>query len=1266
MTHIVQWNLRGIKDKRNANFNTKVEIVSHMLSEPLKNLIVCLQETHVDDETQIPHEWNKFSHVFTMFPNFATATDTFSGSLLFINKSLEIISSEIIIPGRVILVKTKSEGTFNFTNYISIYGKASGLNSDKKAIIEAILHKDFDDNEDHIFIGDYNFVTSLLDRNTNNFNSVDVACKTLWHEVEVKLNLVDSFRITNKVRRLYTFASPTHSKSRIDRIYVPISLSGKIISTIFENTDVSDHKIVRTMFKHPVKRGPGNYIINTSLLDDPVYVNQVKEICRDFNSSIECFPDNRVLWDFVKMATADFSKNYSMVKSKERKLLYNRAISRIEILESIPKESLTNVHMSELNQNKKIEIDFLNYKRAGAILRAKIANFDENEVSLSYIARLEKLRGDSNTITSLTDDDGNIKEGTENVINVVNNFYSALYKREIEDVPEQNYFFRNITNRLSIEEKNLIDSPLTKEELYESLKDLKNEKSPGEDSISKEVLLFFWDDLSDMYLRCILEIKERKQLSESQKCALITLVYKKWGRNFIKHYRPISLLNVDLKVITRTLAKRMVGVMDKLISKNQTCLPGRHIGTNLHILQDFIDYANSKELEAAVLFLDQEKAFDRMSHSFILKTLRHFGFGDEFIDWIKIIYTDCSARVKINGYLSSSISIERGVRQGCPLSALLYVLCIEVLSLEFQGNPGIIGFKYHTDEHKDSGYADDVSIIFTDNASIDEIFNVLSKFEKATNAKINVDKTDGLWVGNWKHRLDTPRDIKWVNTMVKNLGVFVGNNRQDCEIRSFEEAKEKIKNKLSYWNGKGISLKGRIRVINTFILPKIWYICELHNMPTFIKSEIKLMLSSFIWGVNFHQRSIQGLEADYNEGGLRLVNIDKRINAIRVKWLSYLIKSDISYIEYYLANEIISDNCSKMGFDLLKGYSPNYINTIKNKFYKHAISAWKKLKVTFSPSSPLSIQNMWIYENILLQNDDGRVYKPPANSSFLRRRRDMPYLFRDLPFPIINRHRVDADFIRNINISFSNIQWTDEDYFYILDDDDRIDIRKLLFKDFYWFQMKSDLPPQPFKNRWGSVLPNIVFDWNFIWGNVHSNMLPYKTQSSLWMMTNLNFISAFTLNRMYNTPNVCCKCGDAEEGYAHCFLFCSIPNLVYMHFNTMLRQLVDIDMDLYEKAFGLSLGYPNNNGKKLRNYIVSCLKCVIFRNRAKYCNGNIETKTRIIIEKCKKYITSDLEIKFLNYKAKRKLDKFCELFLIDDILGSLVTNNTMISLTCNI
>ena len=152
MTHIIQWNLRGIKDTRNANFNSKVEIVSQMLSDPSKNLIICLQETHLENNTQIPNEWTNFSHVFSMIPNFAEVNDTFSGSLFFINKSLEIVNVDIIIPGRVILVKTKSEGALNCTNYISFYGKASGSVLDKKAIIEVILQRSFDANEDHFLL----------------------------------------------------------------------------------------------------------------------------------------------------------------------------------------------------------------------------------------------------------------------------------------------------------------------------------------------------------------------------------------------------------------------------------------------------------------------------------------------------------------------------------------------------------------------------------------------------------------------------------------------------------------------------------------------------------------------------------------------------------------------------------------------------------------------------------------------------------------------------------------------------------------------------------------------------------------------------------------------------------------------------------------------------------------------------------------------------------------------------------------------------------
>ena len=101
------------------------------------------------------------------------------------------------------------------------------------------------------------------------------------------------------------------------------------------------------------------------------------------------------------------------------------------------------------------------------------------------------------------------------------------------------------------------------------------------------------------------------------------LFYKKDDRSDLKFYRPISLPNVDVKIITETLALRLGKILPSVISKDQTGIPGRNIATNLHTLNNIVKCANSKNAEAVILFLDQEKAFDRVDHQFLLKTLKH-------------------------------------------------------------------------------------------------------------------------------------------------------------------------------------------------------------------------------------------------------------------------------------------------------------------------------------------------------------------------------------------------------------------------------------------------------------------------------------------------------------------------------------------------------------------------------------------------------------------------------------------------------------------
>ena len=129
--------------------------------------------------------------------------------------------------------------------------------------------------------------------------------------------------------------------------------------------------------------------------------------------------------------------------------------------------------------------------------------------------------------------------------------------------------------------------------------------------------------------------KKEVELSEMQKRGAIKLTFKKGERIRMKNYRPLTLLNLDLKIITKALAKRVCKVISKLIHQNQTCVPGRHIEDNIHIVQNLIDHINKTDGEIALISIDQEKAFDRISHRFIIKTLKQLILEKTLSNWLR-------------------------------------------------------------------------------------------------------------------------------------------------------------------------------------------------------------------------------------------------------------------------------------------------------------------------------------------------------------------------------------------------------------------------------------------------------------------------------------------------------------------------------------------------------------------------------------------------------------------------------------------------------
>ena len=231
------------------------------------------------------------------------------------------------------------------------------------------------------------------------------------------------------------------------------------------------------------------------------------------------------------------------------------------------------------------------------------------------------------------------------------------------------------------------------------------------------------------------------------------MIYKRKGEIYLlTNYRPISLINVDVKILCKALANRIKFVLPSIIHYSQTAVFGRKIDHTIHTIRDLIDLANKEDDTAAFIFLDQEKAFDRVNHDFLFKTMHSFGFGKNFIEWIRIIYSNASSVLNINGFFSDRILLKRGVRQGCPLSASLYVLVMEVFAIQLRVNPNIVGFTIGEEKIVSAHYMDDTTIIIKQNRCFKEVIKELTDYEDASGAKVNYGKTKGLWTGSWKNR----------------------------------------------------------------------------------------------------------------------------------------------------------------------------------------------------------------------------------------------------------------------------------------------------------------------------------------------------------------------------------------------------------------------------------------------------------------------------------------------------------------------------------
>ena len=157
-----------------------------------------------------------------------------------------------------------------------------------------------------------------------------------------------------------------------------------------------------------------------------------------------------------------------------------------------------------------------------------------------------------------------------------------------------------------------------------------------------------------------------------------------------QNWRPITLWNVDYKIVSHVITGRLLKVIHLVVNSDQTCgVPGRFIGENVVFLRNVVHYASSSGFPIAILSLNQEKASDRVDWGFMRSTLSVMGFGPSFISLVDLFYHCVQSSVNVNGYLSPFFALSHGFRQGCPLSPLLYLLVSEVHAVNICCNPHV-------------------------------------------------------------------------------------------------------------------------------------------------------------------------------------------------------------------------------------------------------------------------------------------------------------------------------------------------------------------------------------------------------------------------------------------------------------------------------------------------------------------------------------------------------------------------------------------------
>ncbi len=954
MVCLLNLNVRGLRNRR-KRYNIFKNV------KKLSCDIVCLQETYIidNDKEKWQKEWGG-----PMF--YCEGSNHSKGNIVLINKNFEVKDLHVCQNSDRILCL---EFSHLDENYMCICVYAPNEKISKIKFFHALnnVTSKVSENVNLMICGDFNCAIEDIDNISGDRHNKD--------EIQAMQNignnsLIDIWRLFHENEKEYTWRHKSKNIiRRLDYIFGNEIFFQKVLNCEIVDFGNTDHRGVICNFgDEKIDWGKSYWKLNNSYLKDAMYVNGVNNVLDKVIKEFTGRLDEHELWEYCKIKVKDFSAMYGKNKARKKKNDLDETRQKLNILSTKLANSPYNENYKEQVNRLQMQLGILEEVNSeGSRIRSKVNWIEKGEKSNKYFLNLEKHRGKQKIMSSLKTSDGSVITSQQSILDEQMKYYSNLYKRKGNYCRSDLHKFLSGIDipKLNEQQANSCEGLVTEEECIKAMKTMNNDSSPGIDGITCAWYKVFWKKINCQLINSLNASFVKGRLSCSQRKGVICLLHKgkDLPRDELSNWRPLSLTNVDYKILAKVLALRFKNVIHVLINEDQAgFMQGRSASNVLRAIDDVIAYTDNNNIPGILLALDYSKAFDKISKEFMVDTFRIFGFGENFVKWINVLNTDNMSCINYCGWLSAWFPIERGIRQGCPISPMCFILACEILSCYIRQTADIKGIKVPGGkEIRILQFADDTTIFLDKDVSLMNILKIIEMFSNISGLEINHSKTDAMWIGSTKNNVTTVGNVSWktgLDKYVKILGVKFSNEISASDIdENWEKKINKCENIIKSWRFRNVDVLGRITLVKSLLSSQFIYLMQAFVMPEKYLDRLNTLFFKFIWskGDIWKEKDLKAkvcekvkrkvMFYDFECGGLNMINVRHMQRAMLIKWVTNLLNKGNGawrFIPEYYLNTLGKDMSvfkSNTSFNRFKGIRKNF-----PVFYAKLIEIWLNTK----------------------------------------------------------------------------------------------------------------------------------------------------------------------------------------------------------------------------------------------------------------------------------------------------------------------------------